>query len=99
MSPSVAEHLQSLELFLDVSILAGFSFGTAKAVVLVTKGSLLGHIVDRNGISGDPEKSKAIDEFAPLKDKSNVQMFLGSASAVRRYLAPHYPACVKLLTD
>ena len=30
MNPAVAEHLQSLEPFLDVSILAGFSFGTAK---------------------------------------------------------------------
>ena len=45
-SPGVLEHLDALEPFLDTSILAGFSYGVNKASIVVTEGSLLGHLVD-----------------------------------------------------
>ena len=72
-------------------VVAGLSYGCSKAVVLVTKRNLMGHSVDKNGMSCDPEQTKSIVEFAPLKDKSHVHMFLGSANWVRRYLAPTLP--------
>eukprot|EP00969_Alexandrium_andersonii_P066747 2942850-Alexandrium_andersonii.AAC.1 len=40
--PHVLEHLLSLEAFLDVSILSGFSFGAEKAHALQSEGELLG---------------------------------------------------------
>ena len=53
------DHLLSLEAFLDVSILSGFSFGCDKAQLLASEGSLLGRKVGRNGISGDGERAQA----------------------------------------
>ena len=41
MSAGVLEHLDALEPFLDVSILAGFSFGVDKENLLVSTASLL----------------------------------------------------------
>ena len=68
----VLDHLLSLEAFLDVSILNGFSFGVEKAQTLVPEGKLLGRSVGRNGVRGDEERSKAIREFGPLKNKKQV---------------------------
>lgn len=65
---SVMEHLSSLEVFLDTSILAGFSFCADKALVVVQKGSLLGHEVSRAGSAPSGERTQAINDFAPLED-------------------------------
>ena len=59
--------------------------------MIVTKGSLLGHIVGRFGSSHDPERTKAIDELAPLKDVSQIRQFVGSTNWIRRYLFSVYP--------
>ena len=82
-----------------VSIVAGFSFGTSKAHVVVTEGGLLGHHVSRNGSEHDPEKTQAIDEFAVLKDATQVRQFVGSTNWVRRYLFPCYEAAQKALGE
>ena len=65
MSAGVAEHLEALEPFLDVSIIAGFSYGVSKASVMVSEGKLLGHTVNREGCGHDPERTQAVDEFPP----------------------------------
>eukprot|EP00969_Alexandrium_andersonii_P251134 11099907-Alexandrium_andersonii.AAC.1 len=58
--PHVLDHLHSLEAFLDVSILSGFSFGVEEAHVLQAEGKLLGHCVGRDGVTGDDERAQAI---------------------------------------
>ena len=68
-SKHVVDHLVSLEAFLDVSILSGFSFGVEKAQVLQTEGKLLGRLVSRTGVRGDGERAQAVRDFAPLKEK------------------------------
>ena len=98
-SKAVLEHLEALEPFLDTSILAGFSYGINKAYIAVTKGSLLGHQVDRNGSSHEGERTQAIQEFAPLKDVTQVRQFVGSTNWVRRYLLPCYATAVKILGE
>ena len=98
-SQGVIEHLEALEPFLDTSILAGFSYGISKAFIMVTKGSLLGHQVDRNGSSHEGERTQAIQEFAPLKDITQVRQFVGSTNWVRRYLLPCYATAVKILGE
>ncbi len=98
-TPSVLEHLQALEPFLDTSILSGFSFGVNKAQIVVRQGGLLGHIVGRFGAKPDGERTQAIDEFAPLKEPSHVRQFVGSSNWVRRYLAVTYATAVKILGE
>ena len=99
MSAGVLEHLDALEPFLDVSILAGFSFGVDKANVLVSTASLLGHRVSRTGSDHEPEKIQAIDDFAPLAEQMQIRQFIGSTHWVRRYLPPIYAAAAKVLGE
>ena len=99
LSAGVLEHLEALEPFLDTSILAGFSYGVSKAVMIVPEGQLLGHRVSRRGSSHDPEKTQAINDFAPLKDVSQVRQFIGSTNWVRRYLFSCYATAAKILGE
>ena len=95
----VLEHVIALMVFLDISIIVGFSYGVAKAVIAVTKGKLLGHVVARRGGEPDEERVEAIKNFAPLKEPSHVRQFLGSVNWLRTYLAPCYAAAVKCLVE
>ena len=92
------DHLVSLEAFLDKSIIFGFSYGVAKADLCVTHGKLLGHLVGRNGTGPDPERSQAVRDFAPLKEKLHIQQFLGCTNWLRTYLPAEFGHCAKILT-
>ena len=48
-----------------------------KCVFGVTSGTLMGHIVSRDGISIDPDKVKAIIEVLPLTNAKTLSRFLG----------------------
>ena len=92
------DHLISLEAFLDKSIVFGFSYGVAKAEICKEGGKLLGHIVGRNGSEPDPERAKAVMDFAPLREKLHIQQFLGCSNWLRMYLPAEYGVCSKILT-
>ena len=90
------DHLVSLEAFLDKSIVFGFSYGVSKAELVRTGGKLLGHLIGRDGSSPDPERSRAVQEFAPLREKLHVQQFLGCSNWLRTYLPAQFgcaPRC------
>ena len=97
-SPFVLDHLVSLEAFFDVSICSGFSFGCAKASILVSVGNLLGRIVSRDGVQGDVDRAAAVKNFAPLKELKHLQQFLGCTNWLRPHLAIQYPHAVKVLS-
>ncbi len=83
-SKAMLEHLAALEPFFDTSSLAVFSFGIGeKAQIAVTKGKLSGHIASSLGASADEEKAQGINDFAPLKDPSQVRQFVGSTNWIR----------------
>ena len=92
------DHLVSLEAFFDVSICSGFSFGCAKASILVSVGNLLGRIVSRDGVQGDVDRAAAVKNFAPLKELKHLQQFLGCTNWLRPHLAIQYPHAVKVLS-
>ena len=95
----VHDHANSLEAFLDVSILSGFSFGTAKSHVLVEKGSLLGRKVSREGIEADDERAQAIRDFPPLKTKQQLQQFAGCTNWLRQHMPEQYTQALKVLAE
>ena len=66
---------------------------------MVQEGNLLGHTVGREGSCHDSDKTQAINDFAPLKDITQVRQFVGSTNWVRRYLLPCYAAAVKMLGE
>ena len=88
LSPRVPDHYAALESFLDVSIMAGFSYGANKAQIFATEASLLGHHVNREGSSHEEEKTQTIVDFTALKDVTQVRQFTGCTNWVRRYLQP-----------
>ena len=98
-SKHVIDHLVSLEAFLDVSILSGFSFGVEKAQVLQTEGKLLGRLVSRTGVRGDGERAQAVRDFAPLKEKVHVQQFAGSTNWLRQHMKEPYAQALKVLGE
>ena len=96
-SMSLLEHLGELVTCLDVPILSSFSYGSNKAFVAMTSGSLWGHRVNRSGATVEPERTAAIVDLAPLKDVTQLRQFLGCTNWVRHYLEVTYSAAVRVL--
>jgi len=91
------DHMISTAVFLDRSIVSGFSFGVSKAQVAVTEGKLLGNIVSRSGMRPDPERVQAVKDFPPLKEKTHVMQFLGCTNWLRSFLYAEYVPASKIL--
>lgn len=49
----------------------------------------LGHIISRDGVEVDPEKTKAVSEFPTPKTQTQVRSFLGMANFYRRFIKNH----------
>ena len=95
----LVDHMVSLEAFLDRSIVVGFSFGVNKALVAAVEGKLLGHTISREGCKPDPERTQAVRDFPPLKEKVHVQQFLGCANWLRIYLPSEFAHAAKVLGE
>ena len=95
----LVDHMVSLEAFLDRSIIVGFSFGVNKALVAAVEGKLLGHTISRDGCKPDPERTQAVRDFPPLKEKVHVQQFLGCANWLRIYLPSEFAHAAKVLGE
>ena len=95
--PHLLDHLIALEAFLDKSIVFGFSYGLSKAEIAVMQGKLLGHHLSRGGVKADPERSQAVRDFPPLREKLHIQQFLGCGNWLRAYLPVEYGHAAKIL--
>ena len=51
----------------------------------------------RSGARSNPERTRAVAGFPPLKEKLHTQQFLGRANFLRNYLPPQYGYCAKVL--
>ena len=56
-----------------------------------SKGSLkfLGHVIDKNGISADPEKVRAITELPPPTNISELRRVMGLINQLGKFLPSH----------
>ena len=95
----LVDHMVSLEALLDRSIIVGFSFGVNKALVAAVEGELLGHTISRDGCKPDPERTQAVRDFPPLKEKVHVQQFLGCANWLRIYSPSEFAHAAKVLGE
>lgn len=55
--------------------------------------SFLGFIIGTNGISMDPEKIKAIQEWKPCRSVHDIQVFLGLTNFYRRFIKDYSKIC------
>ena len=84
------DHLQHLRLCLEKCRAYRLSLNPAKCVFGVSSGTLLGHIVSKEGIAVDPDKVKAILEAPAPTTAKALSRFLGQIrwhSRMLRYLA------------
>ena len=74
---TATDHLQQLQLCLERCRVSRLSLNPAKCDFGVTSGSLLGHIVSREGIAVDPNKVTAITQAKTLANAKALSWFLG----------------------
>ena len=93
--PFVLEHFHALESLLDVAIVTGFSFGTAKASLLQTEVKVLGEIVGRESRRPTGEHVRAILEYpTPIPNIQELRRFLGIVNRVRLHEPAEYGSVV-----
>lgn len=85
-SKSFDEHLKHLGQVFDRLKEANLKLQPAKCHFAVKKLKFLGHIISKNGIQVDPEKTKAMSEFPVPKTQKQVRSFLGMANYYRRFI-------------
>jgi hypothetical protein len=75
----------------------GVSLNPAKCFFATNQGELLGHIVSEDGLTIDPERTKAILSLPLPKHKKGLQSFFGRIKFVRRFI-PNLATMMKPLT-
>ena len=83
---SFKDHLQNLSVVLQRLKEANLRLKPAKCSFCKTKVSYLGHIVSRQGVATDPEKTNKVSNWPILTTISDIQRFLELASYYRRFV-------------
>ncbi|OQV15997.1 Retrovirus-related Pol polyprotein [Hypsibius exemplaris] len=80
------EHLKHLEIVLARLESVGLKLKPSKTAWGMTSVKFLGHLVSRAGLSPDPERVRAIEQYPTPTDLSAVRTFLGKVSYYRRFI-------------
>ena len=84
--PDFRTHISRLSEVLNRIRKAGLKLSPKKCKLLHSKVEFLGHVVSREGISTDPSKVKAIQDWPIPLDLTGVRSFLGTCSYYRRFI-------------
>lgn len=85
VSETFGEHVDTLKLVFRRLRDAGLKLNPEKCHFFKTELKYLGHVVNQQGISTDPDKVKAIEDFPRPENVRNLRSFLGLASWYRRF--------------
>lgn len=86
MSPDMDTHLERLEEVFIRFRAAGLKLKPQKCSLLRKQVSYLGHVVSGEGVSTDPEKVKAIEQWETPKCRRQVEAFLGTTGYYRKFV-------------
>ena len=86
MSNTVEEHLERLILILDRLRQAGLKLKPSKCKLLQKTITFLGHVVSEKGVSTDPSKIVAVQEWPIPINVTEVRSFIGLCSYYRRFV-------------
>ena len=95
-SQSRSQHEEHVRLVLQKLQDARLSLKLEKCEFSVSTVSFLGFIIGTNGISMDPEKIKAIQEWKPCRSVHDIQVFLGLTNFYRRFIKDYSKICTPL---
>ena len=87
MSKSFPDHVEHLRSVLQRIRDARLKLKVSKCHLFQPAVKFLGHIISKDGISADREKTRAITDWPVPKNISEVRSFLGTCSYYRRYVA------------
>ena len=85
-SKTYEEHLQHIELVLDVLQQNKLTMALFKCEFLKEELLFLGHIVNADGVQVDPVKIEAVQKYPRPKDIHQLRSFLGMANFFRRFV-------------
>ena len=83
---AVGEHAHRLRALFEVLRKAGLRLKASKCHLGQPSIKFLGHVVSRDGLAVDLEKTRAIDEWPRPRNTTDVRRFLGLASYYRRFV-------------
>ena len=90
------EHLANLAKVFSCLRGAGLRLKPSKCHLAATEVEYLGHVVSHQGVTADPKKIKAVQEYPVPMDVKRLRSFLGLASYYRRFI-PNFSSVAKPL--
>ena len=85
-SENELEHEEHVHKVLQRLREAGLQADIKKSEFSVKRTKYLGFIISTDGVEADPEKTAAIDQWAPPRTVKGVQSFLGFCNFYRRFI-------------
>ncbi|CAC5407335.1 unnamed protein product [Mytilus coruscus] len=85
-SKNFEEHLCHLAALFDKLIEANLKLKPSKCQFACKEVQYLGHIITKEGIAVDPEKTASVHSFAAPKNVKEVRMFLGLCNYYRKFI-------------
>ena len=79
------EHDRRLEKVLERLERSGITLNPEKCEFGQTEVKFLGHIINQEGIHADPEKTRAIKEFAEPRERKDLQRFFGMVNYLGKF--------------
>ncbi len=84
-STSIEQHIKHIDIVLDLLKKAGLKIKLSKCTFLQTSVKYLGHVISEKGITPDPMKIKAIENYPTPETVSQLKSFLGLAGYYRKF--------------
>ena len=97
-SHSFEEHMEHLQQVFDRLRKANLTLKFSKCEFAMPRVKYLGHILSKNGVLPNPEKTKIIQEWQPPKNPKQIRQFLGLTNYYRRFI-PNYCNLAKPLQN
>jgi hypothetical protein len=97
-SKTFDEHIERLQAVFSRLAENGLKLKPSKCELLMSSVVYLGHVISEDGISTDPEKTRAVTKWPAPKNIKELRQFLGFAGFYRRYVE-HYAQIVEPLND
>ena len=85
-STSIEQHIKHIDIVLDLLKKAGLKVKLSKCTFLQTSVKYLGHVISEKGVTPDPMKIKAIENYPTPRTVSQLKSFLGLAGYYRKFI-------------